>query len=279
VINSKQTERSRKAPHLASYVLTALAACGLVSGMALAQDKGNGNENPHGWTNNPYSPAYDHPYRHGVLPTRETNDRMKAWEHSHAAQFAAPTASTGKLSYGGGVGGVGVLSGQNKVYLIFYGTQWGTQNTDANGNLTFSGDSAGAAVKAQMMFKGIGTGAELWQADLTQWCDGAGVASGATSCPATGASYVPYQQNIFAGAWYDNTAASPSAATGTQLAQEAIKAAAHFGNTATGSNRYTYYVMAYDSSGRHSPPSNSATVEMPMPEAAPTRTPHPTHAS
>ena len=243
MINSKQTERSRKAPHLASYVLTALAACGLVSGMALAQDKGNGNENPHGWTNNPYSPAYDHPYRHGVLPTRETNDRMKAWEHSHAAQFAAPTASTGKLSYGGGVGGVGVLSGQNKVYLIFYGTQWGTQNTDANGNLTFSGDSAGAAVKAQMMFKGIGTGAELWQADLTQWCDGAGVASGATSCPATGASYVPYQQNIFAGAWYDNTAASPSAATGTQLAQEAIKAAAHFGNTATGSNRYTYYVI------------------------------------
>jgi serine protease len=136
-----------------------------------------------------------------------------------------------------------VLSGQNKVYLIFYGTQWGTQSTDANGNLTFTGDSTGAAVKAQMMFKGIGTGAELWQADLTQWCDGAGVASGATSCPATGASYVPYQQNIFAGAWYDNSAASPSAATGTQLAQEAIKAAAHFGNTATGSNRYTYYVI------------------------------------
>jgi serine protease len=243
VINSKQTERSRKAPHLASYVLAALAACGLVSGIALAQDKGNGNDNPHGWTNNPYSPAYDHPYRHGVMPTRETNERMKAWEHSQSAQFAAPTASTGKLSYGGGVGGVGVLSGQNKVYLIFYGTQWGTQSTDANGNLTFSGDSAGAAVKAQMMFKGIGTGAELWQADLTQWCDGAGVASGATSCPATGASYVPYQQNIFAGAWYDNTAASPSAATGTQLAQEAIKAAAHFGNTATGSNRYTYYVI------------------------------------
>ncbi|HEY2394474.1 MAG TPA: pre-peptidase C-terminal domain-containing protein [Rudaea sp.] len=211
-----------------------------MSGIALAQDNGKGNDN---WTKNPYSPAYDHPYRHGVMPTRETNEKMKAWEHSHAAQFAAPTSSTGKLSYGGGVGGVGVLSGQNKVYVIFYGTQWGTQSTDANGNLTFSNDAAGAAAKAQMMFKGIGTGAELWQADLTQWCDGAGVASGATSCPASGANYVPYQQDIFAGAWYDNSAASPSAATGTQLAQEAIKAAAHFGNTATGSNRYTYYVI------------------------------------
>ena len=28
-----------------------------------------------------------------------------------------------------------------------------------------------------MMFKGIGTGAELWQADLTQWCDGQNVSS------------------------------------------------------------------------------------------------------
>ncbi len=228
-------------------VLAASTLLGIGAGSVYADAGGNandnGNDNPHGWTNNPYSPAYDNPHRHGVVPTRETNEKMKAWEHSQSARFAAPTASTGQLSYGGGVGGVGVLSGQNKVYVIFYGTQWGTQSTDANGNLTFSGDSAGAAVKAQMMFKGIGTGAELWQADLTQWCDGAGVASGATSCPASGASYVPYQQNIFAGAWYDNTVASPSAATGTQLAQEAIKAAAHFGNTATGSNRYNYYVI------------------------------------
>jgi serine protease len=212
-----------------------------VSGIALAQDKGNAN--PHGWTNNPYSPAYDHPYRHGALPTRETFSKMQAWEHSHSANFAAPTASTGQLSFGGGTGGVGVLSGQAKVYLVFYGTQWGTQGTDANGNLTFSNDAAGAAAKTQMMFKGIGTGAELWSAELTQWCDGSTVANGATSCPATGAQYIPYQQNIFAGAWYDNSAASPSSATGTQLAQEAIKAAAHFGNTATGSNRYTYYVI------------------------------------
>ena len=241
--NPKHTAWRRKASRLTTIALAAAATCWLASGTAVADPGNSSSDNPHGWTKNPYSPAYDHPYRHGVIPTRETNEKMKAWEHAQSAAFAAPTASTGRLSYGGGVNGVGVMSGQNKVYLIFYGSQWGTQSTDANGNLTFSNDSFGAAAKAQMMFKGIGTGAELWQAELTQWCDGAGVASGATSCPATGASYVPYQQNIFAGAWYDNTISSPAQATGTQLAQEAVKAAAHFGNTAAGSNRYTYYVI------------------------------------
>lgn len=59
---------------------------------------------------------------------------------------------------------------------------------------------------------------------------------------------------------------------------EAVKNARFLDRNVLGGLRYTYYVMAYDSSGRHSPPSNSVTVEMPMPEAAPTRTPHPTHA-
>jgi dimethylglycine catabolism A len=59
---------------------------------------------------------------------------------------------------------------------------------------------------------------------------------------------------------------------------EAVKSAKFLDRNVLGGLRYTYYVMAYDSSGRHSPPSNSVTVEMPMPDAAPTRTPHPTHA-
>ena len=59
---------------------------------------------------------------------------------------------------------------------------------------------------------------------------------------------------------------------------EAVKSPRFLDRSVLGGLRYTYFVMAYDSSGRHSPPSNSVTVEMPMPEAAPTRTPHPTHA-
>jgi serine protease len=190
---------------------------------------------------NPYSPAVGHSYRHGVLPTIAVMHKMRAWAKSHSNSVQATGPET--LSYGGGVDGIGVQSGHSKVYLVFYGTQWGTQSTDANGNLKFTGDSAGAAGVAQQMFKGIGTNGELWSADLTQWCDGA-VATGATVCPASGANYIPYQTGgVLAGVWYDNTKASPSAATAAQLGQEAVSAAAHFGNTTAASNRYAYYVI------------------------------------
>jgi len=228
-------------------VALATAVVGLSAGAAFAAAGGNGQG-----AENPYSPqANGHQYRHGAVPTRESKAAMDRWNsefYHNGRAFAAnqPTTSAGKLSYGGGVGGVGVMSGANKVYLVFYGTQWGTQSgTDpvsGSGYYAFSGDASGAAGAAQKMFKGIGTNSELWQAELTQWCEG--IASGASDCSARPASsFIPYQTNILAGVWYDNSAASPASATGTQLAQEAVKAAAHFGNTATGSNRHTYYVI------------------------------------
>jgi hypothetical protein len=190
---------------------------------------------------NPYSPAYDHHYRHGVTPTIGQQAKMDAWAKAHHSAITATGTET--LSYGGGVDGIGVQSGHSKTYLIFYGTQWGTQSTDANGNLKFTGDSAGAAGAAQQMFKGIGTNNERWSADLTQWCDGPNVAAGATSCPSN-AAFVPYQSGgVLSGVWYDNAAASPSAATAAQLGNEAVKAAGHFGNTTAASNRYAYYVI------------------------------------
>jgi serine protease len=229
--------------------MSCLAAAVFMSTTTFA-DPGNGNGNGNGlqnWTNNPYHPAYNHPNRHGALPTQETKAAMDNWNNEFfhkGAAFAStqPSSSAGQLTFGGGTGGVGVGSGQVKVYLVFYGTQWGTSSTDSNGNLAFTGDSYGAASAVQQMFKGIGTNNETWQADLTQWCDGPSVANGASTCPSN-ANFVPYQTNALAGVWYDNSAASPASATGTQLAQEAIKAAAHFGNTATGSNRFTYYVI------------------------------------
>ena len=190
---------------------------------------------------NPYSPAVGHPYRHGVIPTLGQQAKM----NSYAAQHPAAVTATGPqtLSYGGGIDGIGVQSGHSKVYLVVYGNQWGTQSTDANGNAKFSGDSNGAAGAAQQMFKGIGTNNELWSAELTQWCDGAGVAAGATVCP-TGATHIPYQAGgVLAGVWYDNSVASPAAASGHQLGVEAVNAAAHFGNTTAASNRYAYYVI------------------------------------
>ena len=158
-----------------------------------------------------------------------------------AMKGSAATNANKTLAYGGGTGGVGVLSGPAKVYLVYYGTQWGTATVGTDGYTRFSNDPSGAGLAAQKMYKGIGTNGELWQAELTQWCDGA-VATNATSCPA-GSTHIPYQTNVLAGVWYDNAAASPSKASALQLANEADKAAAHFGNTTAASNRYTYYVI------------------------------------
>ena len=84
-------------------------------------------------TANPYSPAYQHSYRHGVVPTRGEQAKMSAWQLSHPGVPAAPSSD---LTYGGGVDGIGVTTGAQKVYLVFYGSQWGTQGTDSNGNVT-----------------------------------------------------------------------------------------------------------------------------------------------
>lgn len=234
-------------PHIggaARATLAGLASLSLATGLALAitpQATAAPQATVHAARSNPYSPAYQHPYRHGVLPTIQRNAKMKSWAANHPAATAATGPET--LSYGGGIDGIGVQSGHSKVYLVFYGSQWGTQSTNGSGDATFSGDPDGAAPVAQEMFKDIGTGNERWSADLTQWCDGPNVSTGATSCPSN-ANFIPYQSGgVLSGVWYDNSAASPSAATGHQLGVEAVKAAGHFGNTTAASNRDAYYVI------------------------------------
>jgi serine protease len=243
VSHPSKTALRRKTARIAIAV-TACAALG-VAGAAAAMAAPSSSAAHGTAVANPYSPQYGHPYRHGAVPTIQQNQKMKSW----AAQHDAVTAATGPetLSYGGGIDGIGVQSGgKSKVYLVFYGSQWGTQSTDSNGNAKFSGDPDGGASVAQQMFKGIGTNNELWSADLTQWCDGAGVATGAVACPANlpASQYINYQSGgVLAGVWEDNSAASPSTASGHQLGQEAVNAAAHFGNTTAASNRDAYYVI------------------------------------
>ena len=222
-------------------LLTAVAATTLLSaaaGVAMAKNTVAAQQ-----VLNPYSPANGHAYRHGVVPTREAHSRMKQYRALHPATSAAAATGAETLSYGGGVDGIGVTSGTPKVYVVVYGSQWGTSSTDANGNMTLTNDPVGAVPYLQKLFKGLGTGGELWSGVMTQYCDGASVANGATSCP-TGAPHIGYPTGgALAGVWYDNSVASPSQATGAQLAQEAIKAAQHFGNTTAASNRYVQYVI------------------------------------
>jgi hypothetical protein len=228
--------RNTKLALRTSAAVLAFAAGTIWSGSAMAQSDNSAVVNP-------YSPAVGHPYRHGVVPTRDQHLKMQAWRKANAAALTNAATGPQTLSYGGGVNGIGVTSGKPKVYLVVYGTQWGTAGTDASGNMTLSGDAKGAVPYMQKMFKGLGTNNELWSGVMTQYCDGPLVANGATTCPA-GAPHVGYPTGgAFAGIWYDNASASPSSATGAQLAQEAVRAAAHFGNTTAASNRYAQYVI------------------------------------
>ncbi|WP_063643519.1 putative Ig domain-containing protein [Catenulispora acidiphila] len=231
---------------IAAAAITLFASA--ANGWATAQPSASGSTTSSTATQNPYDPTYGHPYRHGAVPTIQQNQKEKAWNASHPSSNAV-NAATGPetLSYGGGIDGIGVQDGgKSKVYLVFYGSQWGTQSTDSNGNAKFTGDPDGGASVAQQMFKGIGTNGELWSADLTQWCDGPGVATGAVACPTNlpASQYINYQSGgVLAGVWEDNSTASPSTASGHQLGQEAVNAAAHFGNTTAAANRDAYYVI------------------------------------
>src|ERR1700680_1310720 len=65
-------------------------------------------------TGNPYSPAYHHAYRHGVIPTIPQAAKKRSWAAAHPAVRAL---SANDLNYGGGIDGIGVTTGHQKVYL------------------------------------------------------------------------------------------------------------------------------------------------------------------
>ncbi len=247
----------RKPTHIQTCLIALGAIMMLSSGSVFAMDRDDGNATD---TINPYSPRKEHHYRYGVIGTRETHEKMRTWSSSNhpshsgvtsgklkgaeaaAASLAAASASN-TLSFNGGINGVGVTSGTPRVYLVFWGSQWGTSGTDASGNVTLSGDPKSAAPYLQKLFKGLGTNNELWSGTMTQYCDGPLVAAGSTSCPA-GAPRVGYPSGgALAGVWVDTSSVAPVAATAAQIATEAVNAASHFGNTTAASNRYVQYII------------------------------------
>ena len=134
---------------------------------------------------------------------------------------------TNNLAYRGGVGGIGVETAP-KVYLVLWGSQW-------NGN-----DPSGESSLLQSFFTAVG--GSNWVHSVTQYCQG--VASGTTTCP-SGSAFAGGGV-AFAGSqvWADSGSAAPAHPTQTQLANEAINAANHFGNTTAGSNKTVQYVIA-----------------------------------
>lgn len=142
--------------------------------------------------------------------------------------------SGGNLYYHGGTGGIGVETAP-KVYLVLWGSQW-------NNN-----DPSGEAALLEGFYSNVG--GSTWSATVTQYCQG--VASGTYFCNGAGTA-AGNPASIFAGFWYDNASAAPSHPSQSQLAAEAVKAAGHFGNSAS-VNATVQYVIAtahgYNSKG------------------------------
>ncbi len=174
-----------------------------------------------------------HPYRHGTVPMRDLKQEA----------LSLLPGAVDNLRYGGGAGSpsLGVTTGAPKVYLVFWGSQWGSAGTNSNGNTTLSGDPVGMAPRLQAFFNGLGTGNETWSGVMTQYCEG--VSAGSQTCPSS-APHVGYPTGgALAGVWVDNSSPAPSSATGNQIGAEAVKASGHFGNTSAAANRNNQYVV------------------------------------
>jgi serine protease len=135
------------------------------------------------------------------------------------------------LYYYGGASGVGVETAP-KVYLIFWGAQWGAVGAPG------SNDPSGEAAILQSFLSGVGGSA--WLNSVTQYCEG--VAKGTVLCNGAG-SAAGNPAGILVATWYDNTASAPSRPTQSQLAAEAVNAAQHFGVSAS-TNATAQYVIA-----------------------------------
>ncbi len=214
---ARTVRRGARRRVITAGVGAAILVCGPLVAHADSASSANSGTSPGG--------SLSQPYRHGEVPTLD----------------AGLPGGLSNLRYGGGTNGVGVTTAPPKVYLVFWGSQWGTQGTNPNGYATFSGDPQNTAPILQGLLKGLGTGGESWSGVMTQYCQG--VASGATSCPAS-AAHVGYPTGgALAGVWADTSAPAPGQATGNQIGAEAVKAAGHFGNTTPAANRNVQYVV------------------------------------
>jgi len=144
--------------------------------------------------------------------------------HIHAARHQGGSAL---LAYRGGQ-----IQTAGMVFLVYWGSQW-------NNN-----DPSGEAALEQRFFNGVG--ASSWNNSVTQYCEG--VTAGTTQCGTSG-THVGNHAGALAGVWFDNTSVAPSHPTQSQIAAEAVRAAAHFGGVTSNVQFVINTATANSSSG------------------------------
>ena len=140
-----------------------------------------------------------------------------------AAHTVQPSARTSNLSYHGGH-----VSVQPKVYIVYWGSQWGSAGSSG----LPSQDPSGVAPLQLSFFQHLYGAGDTWSTSTTQYCEG--VATGTTQCGTAGTHVGHPSSNPVAGVWVDNASATPASPASSDIAAEAQRAAAHFGDYADG---------------------------------------------
>jgi hypothetical protein len=135
--------------------------------------------------------------------------------HAMHAHGGVVPAATGNLAYGGGN-----IVTDPKIYIVYWGNQWGTGSTITN-------DPSGEAALQLSFFQHAYGSGDTWSASQTQYCQG--VAVGTTQCGSSGTPVGHPASNPVAGTWLDSSVKAPSRPGQSAIAAEAQKAAAHFG--------------------------------------------------
>ena len=192
-----------------------------------ARSRGQGEGNPVGWKTSLFACSV------GALlvvpalasaasadaPARSTGDtvHMDAPARPNTYQ-AASSDATGQalLQYHGGS-----VATTPSVYVVFWGSSW-------NG----SGDPKGEQAYLTSFLGGVYNQTDnrspQWYASTTQYCQG--VSSGSTACPSGSQTVGTPAGVLVAGTWVDTGSNPPRRAGQSALANEAVRAANHFGH-------------------------------------------------
>ncbi|MHB8571952.1 MAG: hypothetical protein ACYDAY_03205 [Candidatus Dormibacteria bacterium] len=163
-----------------------------------------------------------------------------------AALFAAlPGAPT--LAAGPAASAAGIYTGpkaQGSGQLIFQGGDFGGGVEHVPAVYLVYWDWLGADPRGEgpylEHFLG-GVGGSAWNATVTQYCDG--IAAGASSCLDAGTA-ATNPSGLLKATWHDDTDAIPANFSDTDLGNEAVRAAAHFGLTSSAQLQDAQIVLA-----------------------------------
>jgi hypothetical protein len=137
----------------------------------------------------------------------------------HGSKKARASSSSNMYYHGGNV------EPKAKVFVVYWGSQWG----QANGGGYPSNDASGEAPLQASLFKSMGGSTDTWSSTTTQYCENEptglyGCSTGATAVTMPGT-------DVLGGTWLDNATAAPKRPSQSQIASEAASAATHFGIT------------------------------------------------